>query len=321
MDGMVLSREVWPRADAATVVRAALAEDACTEDLTTRWSVPAGVSARAQIVAREPGVLAGLPALVEVFRQIDPTVRVEGCVDDGAHVVDGTAVARLAGPAAAILTGERVALNVLQRLSGIATMAARLVAAVGGLGVTVLDTRKTAPGLRTLDKYAVRVGGATNHRRHLAEMVLLKENHLAAAGGVTAAVDAVRRGMRAERRPVTMAVEVRTVEEAREALAGRVDWILLDNMPPALLREVVALRDRGGYGCRLEASGRITLEAAPAVAATGVDAMSVGALTHSVRALDLSLLLESVDRAGSPTVGETCSRTPGRTGLAAQESA
>jgi nicotinate-nucleotide pyrophosphorylase (carboxylating) len=118
-----------------------------------------------------------------------------------------------------------------------------------------------------------------------------------------------------------MAVEVRTVEEAREALAGRVDWILLDNMPPALLREVVALRDRGGYGCRLEASGRITLETAPAVAATGVDAMSVGALTHSVRALDLSLLLESVDRAGSPTVGETCSRTPGRTGLAAQESA
>ncbi|HEY3505437.1 MAG TPA: carboxylating nicotinate-nucleotide diphosphorylase [Actinocatenispora sp.] len=291
----VLPREVWPRNETVAAVRAALAEDAVTEDLTTRWSVPAGASARAAILAREPGVLAGLPALVEVFQQVDPAVRVETCTADGAAVGPGTTVARLAGSAAAILTGERVALNFLQRMSGIATMAARLVEAVDGFGVTVLDTRKTAPGLRALDKYAVRAGGATNHRRDLSAMVLLKENHLTAAGGVTAAVGAVRRGIAAEQRAVTVAVEVGTVEEAREAFAARTDWVLLDNMPLDVMREVVALRDRSGYACRLEASGQITLETAAAVAATGVDAMSVGALTHSVRALDLSLLLETVD--------------------------
>jgi nicotinate-nucleotide pyrophosphorylase (carboxylating) len=291
-------RPSWPESAAVTAVGDALVEDAAGDDITTRWSVPAGAVVRAELIARDPGILAGLPALTEVFRQVDPAVVVEPGFVDGDHVEPGDVVAVVSGPAASIITGERVALNFLQRMSGIATMAGALVEKLADLPVRVLDTRKTAPGLRALDKYAVRAGGAHGHRLDLSTMVLLKENHVAVAGGVTAALRAVRRGSRTESRPVEVEIEVRTADEAREALAAGADWLLLDNMAPRELRAVVALRDELGPGTKLEASGRITADTAMAVAATGVDAMSLGALTHSVQALDLSLLVTEVDASG-----------------------
>src|SRR5215207_5146317 len=225
-----------PAAEVREVVRRALAEDAAGDDVTTRWSVPAGLVAEAAVRAKEPGVVAGLPVAVDVFGQVDADLAVRPRVTDGDRVAAGETLLTVRGSARSILTGERTALNFLQRMCGIATLAAAFVAAVDGLGVRILDTRKTAPGLRLLDKHAVAAGGAANHRRDLAGMVLLKENHVAAAGGVAAAVAAVR--------PVT-----------------------------------------------LEASGNVTLDTVRATAETGIDAVSVGALTHSVRALDLTLLL------------------------------
>lgn len=270
-------------------VRRALAEDAAGDDVTTRWSVPAGLVATGTIRAKEPGVVAGLPVAAEAFAQVDPALRVSVPLADGDRVAPGDALLAVHGPVRAILTAERTALNFLQRMSGIATAAAAYVAAVAGLPVRVLDTRKTAPGLRLLDKHAVAAGGAANHRRDLAAMVLLKENHVAAAGGITAAVAAVRAGMAAEGRDLLVDVEVESVAEAAEALRAGASWLLLDNLPPADLREVVALR--GDRQVTLEASGNVTLDTIRAIAETGVDAVSVGALTHSVRALDLSLLL------------------------------
>ncbi len=271
------------------VVRRALAEDAAGDDVTTRWSVPADLVTTGTIRAKEPGVVAGLPVAVEAFAQVDPALEVDLRLADGDRVAAGDALLGVHGPVRALLTAERTALNFLQRMSGIATAAAAYVAAVAGLPVRVLDTRKTAPGLRLLDKHAVAAGGAANHRRDLAAMVLLKENHIAAAGGITAAVAAVRSGMAAEGRDLLVDVEVESVEEAAEALRAGASWLLLDNLPLADLRAVVELR--GDRPVTLEASGNVTLDTIRAIAETGVDAVSVGALTHSVRALDLSLLL------------------------------
>ena len=276
------------------VVRRALAEDAAGDDVTTRWSVPAGLVATGTVRAKEPGVVAGLPVAAEVFAAVDPRLRVDLLSADGAAVAPGQPLLAVRGPARAVVTAERTALNLLQRMSGIATAAAAFVAAVDGLPVRILDTRKTAPGLRLLDKYAVAAGGAANHRRDLAAMVLLKENHVAAAGGITAAIAAVRAGMAAEGRELLVDVEVETVEQAAEALRAGASWLLLDNMTPADLRRAVALRAElaGDRPVTLEASGNVTLDTVRGIAATGVDAVSVGALTHSVRALDLTLLLD-----------------------------
>jgi nicotinate-nucleotide pyrophosphorylase (carboxylating) len=272
------------------VVGRALAEDAAGDDVTTRWSVPAGLVGAGTVRAKEPGVVAGLAVAAEAFAQVDPALTVDLRLADGDRVAAGGTLLAVRGPVRSILTAERTALNFLQRMCGIATAAAAYVDAVAGLPVRVLDTRKTAPGLRLLDKHAVTAGGGTNHRRDLAAMVLLKENHVAAAGGIAAAVAAVRAGMAAEGRDLLVDVEVETVAEAAEALRAGASWLLLDNLPLADLRAVVALR--GDRPVTLEASGNITLDTVRAVAETGVDAVSVGALTHSVRALDLTLLLD-----------------------------
>jgi nicotinate-nucleotide pyrophosphorylase (carboxylating) len=274
-------------------VARALAEDAAGDDVTTRWSVPEGLRASAVVRAKEPGVVAGLPVAEEVFRQVDPGLSIRPLVADGARVAIGDTLLSLDGSARAIITGERTALNFLQRMCGIATLAAAFVAAVDGLPVRVLDTRKTAPGLRLLDKYAVVAGGAANHRPDLAAMVLLKENHVAAAGGVAAAIKAVREGMALAGRDLLVDVEVETVEEAEEALRAGASWLMLDNMSSADMRRVVELRAAlaGDRTVTLEASGNVRLDTVREIAATGVDAVSVGALTHSVRALDLTLLV------------------------------
>jgi nicotinate-nucleotide pyrophosphorylase (carboxylating) len=274
-----------------TAVLAALAEDQAADDVTTRWSVPADLRVEATMIAKQPGRVAGLPLVAGVFAAIDPDVSVELVVADGDPVVPGQLLARLSGPARSILTGERVALNFVQRMSGIATLTSAFVAAIGAHPVRLLDTRKTAPGLRATDKYAVSCGGGTNHRLDLAAMVLLKENHLAAAGGVLPAVRRVRDGMTAEGRELAIEVEVTTAEEARQALDCQVEWILLDNMTADEMARIVERRNTTGSGSRLEASGTVTLDTIADVAATGVDAVSVGALTHSPAALDISLLV------------------------------
>lgn len=272
------------------LVGAALAEDVGDGDVTTEWMVPPERAATARIVAKADGVVYGIDVAREVFRQVDPALRFDATVADGDRVAPGQPVVRLVGAARAVLTGERVALNFLQRLSGVATLTRRYVDAVAGSGVRLLDTRKTTPGLRALEKQAVLAGGGTSHRWGLYDMVLVKENHIAAAGGIAAALDAVR-----ARNAAGLPVEIETTSlaEVAEALEGRPDRILFDNMPLALLREAVALVGRGG-GSRpeTEASGGVSLDTVRAIAETGVDFVSVGALTHSAPALDLSLLID-----------------------------
>ncbi|HEX9374226.1 MAG TPA: carboxylating nicotinate-nucleotide diphosphorylase [Roseiflexaceae bacterium] len=269
------------------VVERALSEDVGRGDLTTLALIPAEARAEARMVMREAGVVAGLPVLAAVFAAVDPALVVTARVADGTVAGAGAVIAEVAGPARGILTGERVALNLVQRLSGIATLTARYVAAVGDLPARVLDTRKTTPGLRALEKYAVRVGGGTNHRFGLHDAILIKDNHLAllAAQGVGVG-DAVRRAQAAAGPMVRIEVEADTVAQARAAADAGANLILLDNMAPDELRAAVATI---GGRAKLEASGGITLETICAVAETGVDYISVGALTHSARALDIGL--------------------------------
>jgi nicotinate-nucleotide pyrophosphorylase (carboxylating) len=265
-------------------VASALAEDIGTGDVTTEATVPAEAVGTAEILVKEPGVVCGLAVAEAAFRALDDEVRFEARVEDGALVSDvPAAVATVTGSERAILTGERVALNFLGRLSGIATLTRRYADAVAGTGAAVLDTRKTTPGLRALEKYAVACGGGTNHRFGLDEAVLVKDNHLRAAGSIQLAVERVR-----EISDLPVEVECETLEQVGEALAAGVDAILLDNMSLDRLRSAVALADGR---TRLEASGGITLDNIRAVAETGVDEISVGALTHSARALDVSLEL------------------------------
>lgn len=269
------------------VVARALREDVGTGDLTTLATVPAEVQAAARFVFREPGIVCGLPLLAAVFAAVDPALTLTCHVAEGAPLAAGQPAATVAGPARGLLTAERVALNLFQRLSGIATLTARYVAAVHGTGAHILDTRKTTPGLRALEKYAVRVGGGVNHRFGLYDGVMLKDNHLAilAAQGVDL-VAAVARARAAVGPMVCVEVEVETVAQAAAAAAAGADLILLDNMPPEQLRAAVAAV---AGRARIEASGGITLESIRAVAASGVDFISVGALTHSARALDIGL--------------------------------
>jgi len=275
--------------EAAALVDAALAEDVGVGDFTTLWTMPADRRARASIVAKAPGVIAGSEVAAEVFRRVDPDLRVEVASADGTAVAPGDVVMRIEGSARSILTAERTALNFLQQLSGVATVTRRYVDAVAGTGARVIDTRKTTPGMRRLEKAAVVAGGGSNHRVGLYDMVMIKDNHIAAAGGIMAAVEAVRvrndRGLRVE-------IETATLAEVGEALAARVDRVMFDNMDPATMRDAVALvAASGDPRPETEASGGITLETIGAYAETGVDFISVGALTHSAPALDLSLQL------------------------------
>jgi nicotinate-nucleotide pyrophosphorylase (carboxylating) len=267
------------------IVRAALAEDVGSGDATTLATVDAAVRARATITQKAPGVVFGLEAAERVFSELDAAVTFERLSPEGAWQDAGTQVLRVEGPARALLTGERTALNLLQRLSGVATLTARYVNAVEGTGVQILDTRKTTPGLRMLEKAAVRAGGGTNHRIGLFDAVLIKENHIAAAGGVRQAIEQARRAYP----DLPLEVECRNPEEIAQALEAGAPRVLLDNMDPAQLRAAV---EQVGGRAELEASGGITLETVRAHAVEGLDFISVGALTHSACALDLSLILE-----------------------------
>jgi nicotinate-nucleotide pyrophosphorylase (carboxylating) len=265
------------------VVGLALAEDVGPGDVTSLATVPPEAPGRAVFQAKASGVLCGLPLLEAVYAQIDPAVRVQCLEMEGAALTPGTRIAVVDGPARSLLTGERVALNFLQHLSGIATRTARFVRLVEGTGARIVDTRKTVPGLRALAKYAVRVGGGSNHRFALYDGVLIKDNHIQAAGGIRAAVARAR-----AHAPHLLRIEVETesLEQVREALDAEADIVMLDNMDLATLREAVRLC----HGRALtEASGGVTEATVRAIAETGVDLISVGAITHSVAALDISL--------------------------------
>lgn len=262
-------------------VRRALAEDVGPGDLSAA-AIPAGRHATASVVARTAGVACGRPWFDEVFLRVDRDVTVAWHVAEGDRVEAGTELCALDGPARGLLTAERTALNFLQLLSGVATATRACVDAVAGTGVHILDTRKTLPGLRAAEKYAVACGGGTNHRMGLYDAAMLKENHIHAAGGITAAIEAIR----AAHPKAELTVEVETLDELREALAAGAQHLLLDDFAPDELRAAVA--ETGGRAV-LEASGGIRPENIRAVAQTGVDCISIGALTKDVRALDLSL--------------------------------
>jgi nicotinate-nucleotide pyrophosphorylase (carboxylating) len=263
-------------------IRCALAEDVGSGDATTDSIVPAAAKAKVQIVAKQSGVIAGLDVARTVFLQFDDQIVFTSRVADGSAVSQGQVVVDVYGLARALLTGERTALNFLGRMSGIATLTRQFVEAVAGTRAVILDTRKTAPGLRTIDKLAVKLGGGQNHRHGLFDMVLIKDNHIDYAGSLREAVRRVRdSGTNLE-----IEVEARSIIEVREALALKVERILLDNMTPEMMREAVQLN---GGAAKLEASGNVTLATVREIAETGVDYISVGALTHSPRTFDVSL--------------------------------
>lgn len=266
------------------ILRRALEEDIGTGDVTTLATVAPGTMASAELVAKEDFVLAGIDVARRVFELLDPETAFEGLKEDGESIKRGEVLAWIRGDAAMLLQGERVALNLLQRMCGVATLTAAFVGEVAGTGAIVVDTRKTTPGLRVLEKYAVRMGGGGNHRMALYDAVLIKENHVAAAGGITAAISRAR-----QRIPHTMKieVEVRDREEVAEALAVGADILLLDNMS---LEELSAAVATVGDQAITEASGGVNLETVRAIAETGVRLISVGALTHSYRAVDISML-------------------------------
>ena len=265
-------------------VRAALLEDlGRAGDLTSDAIVPAGARARTVLRARQPGVVAGLDFALTAFRLVDPAISVEVTRGDGSRLVPGDLIATVTGPARGILTAERTALNFLGHLSGIASATRGVVDAIAGHKAQIVCTRKTLPGLRIAQKYAIRVGGGSNHRFGLDDAVLIKDNHVAIAGGVAEAVARARAGVG---HMVKIELEVDTLDQLREALSLRVDAVLLDNMGPELLTEAVRMVDGRAI---TEASGGITPATAPAVAASGVDLISIGWLTHSVRVLDIGL--------------------------------
>jgi len=269
------------------MVREALAEDVAENDITAIATIISGRRARCSIVARQAGVIAGIPLAREAFRQRDPNASVRATVKDGQAVSAGTPVIFITAPARALLSAERVALNYMQRLSGVATLTAEFVKAVKGTGARILDTRKTTPGWRRLEKYAVRAGGGMNHRMDLASAVLIKDNHLAALGGDVAL--AIQRAREVAPRNTPVEVECDTIGQVEAAVEAGADVIMLDNMTNAQLRESVGLIDGRAV---VEASGGVNLQTVRAIAETGVDWISVGALTHSAKAMDLALDFE-----------------------------
>jgi nicotinate-nucleotide pyrophosphorylase (carboxylating) len=268
------------------IVRRALDEDVRDGDITTEATVSGLQMARGMFLVKADCVLAGLDVAFEAFRQLEPTVRTDARCHDGDSCRAGDQVASIVGSARALLVGERTALNFLQRLSGIATRTRRFVDATGGR-ITILDTRKTTPTLRALEKYAVRAGGAMNHRVGLFDAILIKDNHIRLAGGVNAAIERAR----ARRPEMPIEIEAETLNQLDEALAAGADTILVDNMSTADIRESVA---RAKGRARIEISGGVTLERIPELAATGADFVSVGALTHSAPAVDISFEIEPI---------------------------
>ncbi|MFQ3650634.1 MAG: carboxylating nicotinate-nucleotide diphosphorylase [Gemmataceae bacterium] len=286
-----MSLSLAERQTAERLIHLALAEDLDERgDLTSSCVVPAQTRGQALFVARKPGRLAGLPIAQMVFAQVDPQVSWQSLLADGALLQPGMALARVSGPMRSILVAERTALNFVQRLSGIASLTARYAEQIAGTRAVLLDTRKTTPGWRHLEKYAVRCGGGTNHRLGLYDGVLIKDNHLAALGfGPQAVAQAVQAARVQYGHSVPIEVEVDTLEQLEVALTAEPDIILLDNMPPDLLCQAIARRDAVAPAIRLEASGGVNLDTIAAIAATGIDRISVGALTHSAVALDIGL--------------------------------
>ncbi len=267
------------------IVENALAEDIGSGDITTENIFFNNETGSGKIIAKEKGIIAGLPVAELVFKTLDAEIKWEQFVDDGAEVKAGKTIAEVTGKLQAILSGERVALNFMQRLSAIATKTFALVNKIAQYNVEILDTRKTTPGLRVLEKYAVRIGGGTNHRFGLYDAAMVKDNHIKAAGSITGAVLMLKENL-----PVTtkIEVEVETMEQVTEALSTNVDIIMLDNMSPQEMQQAVKLIDGKAL---VEASGGINMERIEVIAASGVDYISVGALTHSIQSLDISLEL------------------------------
>ena len=288
------------------LVKFALSEDVGTGDITTLNAVPANVGARAVIMAKARGIVSGLEIAQMTFREVDPALTFKAQVKDGSRVEAGAVLAKITGLAGSIMTAERTALNFMMRMCGVATMTRHFVDAIAGTGAVILDTRKTTPGLRFLEKYAVRCGGGENHRLALWDMYLVKDNHLRAAGGVTAAIERI---LRTRQGDLLLEIEVESLDQLREALRPEVDRILVDNRPVEEVRRAVEevdrwcvahppdsprLRPGAKRWPEVEVSGGLTLATARAYAETGADYLSVGALTHSAPSLDLSLEVEEI---------------------------
>jgi nicotinate-nucleotide pyrophosphorylase (carboxylating) len=272
-------------------VKSALAEDVDGGDHSTLAVVDAGKRATARLLIKEPAVLAGADLAAEIFSRYDPSLRINGLLDDGTRVVAGDIAFMVEGPARSILTTERLVLNCMQRMSGVATMTARLVKLIEGTKANVLDTRKTTPNFRLLEKWAVQVGGGKNHRMGLFDMIMLKDNHIDLAGGVTSAINRAKAYLRARNLNLKTEIEARNLEEVRQILeAGYVDVIMLDNMTCEEMKKSVDLINGR---CLAEASGGITEQSIRKVAECGVDFISVGALTHSAKSIDMSLKIYS----------------------------
>lgn len=279
-----------PEDQIRNIIDLALTEDRVSDDVTSDALIPSELQGKASIMAKAEGIVAGGEVAMMVFIGVDPSLQVEVFIEDGTGVKPGDTIATVSGTVVSILKAERVALNFLQRLSGIASLTAQYVAETQGLDVAILDTRKTTPGLRLLEKYAVRMGGGKNHRLHLRDGVLIKDNHLAALRALGMSLkDIVARAKENAPKGLKVEVEVNTVQEAQDAAEAGADIIMPDNMSLDEMRRVV---DSTPSGVETEASGGITLENVRAVAETGVDFISVGALTHSYKALDISLELE-----------------------------
>lgn len=280
------STPIFPTEDALMMIRLALAEDVRTGDVTSEWTIPADQKQHARLIAKEDGVLAGLPVIELVFQELKANVKVTLHKKDGDVVKKGDLIAEMDGTTHELLTGERTLLNFIQQLSGVATVAHTFQEALKAGKTKVLDTRKTVPGFRTLQKYAVRVGGGSNHRMGLFDMVLVKDNHIAAAGGVLEALEVVKKN---NKQNLMVEMEVENFDQLRALLNKGVDVIMLDNMSNEMMAEALKIIKESGDKCLVEGSGNMTLERAKEIATLGLDYISVGALTHSVKALDISM--------------------------------
>ncbi|HEX8947358.1 MAG TPA: carboxylating nicotinate-nucleotide diphosphorylase [Dissulfurispiraceae bacterium] len=267
------------------IIRLAVAEDIGHGDITSSLIIPGGERATARVLAKEDFILAGMPFVREVFASIDPAVEIKGYHGEGAAVRKGEVIAELSGRARSILAGERISLNILQRISGIATITRAYVEKASGLAVRIADTRKTVPGMRLMEKYGVRTGGGANHRFGLYDGILIKDNHIKVAGGVGKAIRLAKRAHHL----LKIEVEVKDFDELQEALEAGADIVMLDNMPVEDMAKAVKTARRKNRGVLLEASGNVSLENIRMIAETGVDIISIGALTHSARAVDISM--------------------------------
>ena len=288
---MALSRGKTKKAGPNPIIDLALAEDTGHGDVTSEILIPPELRGKASLLVKAEGVLAGGELAREIFLKVNPSLKIDLLIKDGTKIKPGDIIGTVSGKVTSILKAERVVLNFMQRLSGIASQTAQYVAKVEGTKAKIVDTRKTTPGLRALEKYAVRMGGGQNHRMHMGDAVLVKDNHIAALGKQGMSLpEVVRKAKEKAPKGMVVEVEVTTPEEAREAAAAGATMIMFDNMKPAAMRQALSLLPKG---VKTEASGGITLETVRAAAETGVDIISIGALTHSAKALDISLELET----------------------------